>query len=170
MQWSDEDISRIESKFDSFCKTVLRNFARDWYRAKQRHHATEVLFSELPNGQLFEPIHNDPICPLEQYLFDDLELPININNDALAQALLQLSRRKRQIVLLAYFCDWTDQQISERFHVVRSTIPSARTMLKLSQFELYDASGTVYTCFDEELYQELQFKLVKTILDRFELR
>ena len=39
-------------------------------------------------------------------------------------------------------------------------------MLKLSQF----ASGTVYTCFDEELYQELQFKLVKTILDRFELR
>ena len=43
-------------------------------------------------------------------------------------------------------------------------------MLKLSQFELYDASGTVYTCFDEELYQELQFKLVKTILDRFELR
>lgn len=43
-------------------------------------------------------------------------------------------------------------------------------MLELCKFELYDASGTVYTCFDEELYQELQFKLVKTILDRFELR
>lgn len=43
-------------------------------------------------------------------------------------------------------------------------------MLKLSQFELYDASGTVYTCLDEELYQELQLKLVKTILDRFELQ
>ena len=64
MQWSDEDISCIEGKFDSFCKTVLRNFARDWYRAKQRHHATEVLFSELPNGQLFEPIHNDPDLPV----------------------------------------------------------------------------------------------------------
>ena len=25
-------------------------------------------------------------------------------------------------------------------------------MLKLSQFELYDASGTVYTCLDEELF------------------
>ena len=43
-------------------------------------------------------------------------------------------------------------------------------MLKLSQFELYDASGTVYTLFDKDLYQELQFKLVKAILDRFELR
>ena len=86
MQWSDKDIFRIESKFGSFCKTVLRNFARDWYRAKRKHHATEVLFSELPDGHLLESIHNDPICPLEQYLFDDLELPININNDALAQA------------------------------------------------------------------------------------
>ena len=138
MQWSDKDISRIEGKFDSFCKTVLRNFARDWYRAKRRHHATEVLFSELPDGQLFEPIHNDPICPLEQYLFDDLELPVNINNDALAQALLQLSRRKRQIVLLAYFCDWTDQQISERFHVVRSTIQSARTKALKEMRELLE--------------------------------
>ena len=42
-------------------------------------------------------------------------------------------------------------------------------MLKLSQFELYDASGTVYPLFDKDLYQELQFKLVKAILDRFEL-
>ena len=135
MQWSDKDISRIEGKFDSFCKTVLRNFARDWYRAKRKHHATEVLFSELPNGQLFEPVHNDPICPLGQYLFDDLELPINITDDALAQALRHYQ---------GY-------------------------MLKLSQFELYDASGTVYSLFDKDLYQELQFKLVKAILDRFEL-
>lgn len=138
MQWSDKDISRIEGKFDSFCKTVLRNFARDWYRAKRRHHATEVLFSELPDGHLLESIHNDPICPLEQYLFDDLELPININNDVLAQALLQLSRRKRQIVLLAYFCDWTDQQISERFHVVRSTIQAARTKALKEMRELLE--------------------------------
>lgn len=138
MQWSDNDISRIEGKFDSFCKTVPRNFARDWYRAKQRHHATEVLFSELPNGQLFEPIHNDLICPLEQYRFDDLELPISINNDALAQALRQLSQRKRKIVLLFYFCDWTDQQIGERFHVARSTIQAARTKTLKEMRELLE--------------------------------
>ena len=115
MQWSYKDISHIEGKFDSFCKTVLRNFARDWYRAKRKHHATEVLFSELPNDQLFEPLHNDPICPLEQYLFDDLELPINITDDALAQALRQLSRRKRQIVLLAYFAIGLTSKLANGF-------------------------------------------------------
>lgn len=49
------------------------------------------------------------------------------NGYTLAQALRQLSQRKRKIVLLFYFCDWTDQQIGERFHVARSTIQAART-------------------------------------------
>ena len=127
MPWTEEDIRRIEGKFDSFCKTVLRNFARDWYRAKQRRGKNEVLFSELPDNHSLEPIHIDPISPAEKYFFDDLEGSIAIENDALAQALHSLSGRKRQIILLAYFRDWTDQQIGERFHVVRSTIQAART-------------------------------------------
>lgn len=127
MPWTEEDIRRIEGKFDSFCKTVLRNFARDWYRAKHRRRKNEVLFSELPDGRYLEAIHIDPITSAEKHFFDDLEQSIAIENDALAQALHSLSGRKRQIILLAYFLDWTDQQIGERFHVVRSTIQAART-------------------------------------------
>ena len=42
-------------------------------------------------------------------------------------------------------------------------------MLELCKFELYDASGKFYVCYDEDLYQELQFKLIKEIQNRFEL-
>ena len=143
MQWTEEDIRRIEGKFDSFCKTVLRNFARDWYRAKQRHGRNEVLFSELPDDHSLEPIHIDPISSAEKYFFDDLERSIAIENDALAQALHSLSGRKRQIILLAYFLDWTDQQIGERFHVVRSTIQAARTKALKEMRDLLEKQGKV---------------------------
>lgn len=43
-------------------------------------------------------------------------------------------------------------------------------MLELCKFELYDASGNAYTCYDEDLYQALQLKLIKAIQNRFELR
>lgn len=86
-----------------------------------------MLFSELPDNWYPEALYIDPIIAAEKYLFNDLEQSIAIENDALAQALHSLSRRKRQIILLAYFCDLTDQQIGERFHVVRSTIQAART-------------------------------------------
>lgn len=42
-------------------------------------------------------------------------------------------------------------------------------MLKLCKFELYDASGAAYTCYDEDLYHELQIKLMLSILEKFEL-
>ena len=42
-------------------------------------------------------------------------------------------------------------------------------MLELCKCELYDASGKIYVCYDEDLYQELQFKLIKEIQNRFEL-
>ena len=43
-------------------------------------------------------------------------------------------------------------------------------ILKLCKFELYDASGNVYTCYDEDLYHELQLKLITAIRDKFELK
>lgn len=42
-------------------------------------------------------------------------------------------------------------------------------MLELCQFELYDASGAVYTCYDEDLYHELQLKLMLAVLEKFNL-
>lgn len=42
-------------------------------------------------------------------------------------------------------------------------------MLELCKFELYDASGAAYICYDEDLYHELQIKLMLSILEKFEL-
>ena len=43
-------------------------------------------------------------------------------------------------------------------------------MLELCKLELYDDVGNKYICYDEDLYQSLQYKLIKELRDHFELR
>ena len=43
-------------------------------------------------------------------------------------------------------------------------------MLELCRLELYDDVGNRYICYDEDLYQSLQYKLIKELRSHFELR
>ena len=43
-------------------------------------------------------------------------------------------------------------------------------LLELCRLELYDDVGNKYICYDEYLYQSLQYKLIKELRDHFELR
>ena len=126
MRYSRADINRIEGKFDSFCKTVLKNRARDWYRKKERQQKREILFSDVSPGLHIEPSCFDYIMCIECQAFYALDRIVMIENDLLANALRMLSPRKRQIILLSYFFGWTDQKIGIRFHTARSTIQAAR--------------------------------------------
>lgn len=126
MRYSRADINRIEGKFDSFCKTVLKNRARDWYRKKERQQKREILFSDVSPGLHIEPSCFDYIMCIECQAFYALDRMVMIENDLLADALRMLSPRKRQIILLSYFFGWTDQKIGIRFHTARSTIQAAR--------------------------------------------
>ena len=126
MRYSRADINRIEGKFDSFCKTVLKNRARDWYRKKERQQKREILFSDVSPGLHIEPSYFDYIMCIECQAFYALDRMVMIENDLLANALRMLSPRKRQIILLSYFFGWTDQKIGIRFHTARSTIQAAR--------------------------------------------
>ena len=126
MRYSRADINRIEGKFDSFCKTVLKNRARDCYRKKERQQKREILFSDVSPGLHIEPSCFDYIMCIECQAFYALDRMVMIENDLLANALRMLSPRKRQIILLSYFFGWTDQKIGIRFHTARSTIQAAR--------------------------------------------
>jgi RNA polymerase sigma factor (sigma-70 family) len=126
VRYSRADINRIEGKFDSFCKTVLKNRARDWYRKKERQQKREILFSDVSPGLHIEPSCFDYIMCIECQAFYALDRMVMIENDLLANALRMLSPRKRQIILLSYFFGWTDQKIGIRFHTARSTIQAAR--------------------------------------------
>ena len=42
-------------------------------------------------------------------------------------------------------------------------------MHQLCKLDLYEANGEAYTCFDEEMYHELESKLMMAILTKFQV-
>ena len=58
----------------------------------------------------------------ENCQFVVFEYEIEITNELLAEALKQLTKRKRDVILLSFFEEMTDVEIAEKMNLVRSTV------------------------------------------------
>ena len=77
----------------------------------------------------------------DEYIFDILGGSVTVRNEQLAKA-LQLTERKRDIILLSYFLDMTDREIAEKLNMVRKTVQYQRTSsLKALKKRLEDSSN-----------------------------
>ena len=115
----------VRHQFDSFCRKVLREETRDYMRSLVRQGEHEVSLSELSEEQMARLYVLDEY-PAEQFCFDVQGYHIVVKDEKLAEALAELSNEKRDIVLLAYFLDMTDQEISDKLNIVRRTVQYKR--------------------------------------------
>ena len=112
--------------FDSFCKKVLKNEARDYYKEVRRRNAKEIPFSELAAQELERLFVLDEY-PAEQFIFNVSGYDIGINSERLAEALAALPDRKRDIILLYHFLGLTDQEIANLMDMLRASVQYQRT-------------------------------------------
>ena len=125
MELTPSQKKTVRHQFDSFCRKVLREEARDYLRELARRAAHEVPFSELSEEQM-ERLYVLEEYPSEVIHFDAQGYDIAINNEKLAEALAALPNDRRDIVLLAYFLDMSDQEIADKLNLVRSTVQYRR--------------------------------------------
>jgi len=52
---------------------------------------------------------------------------VAVKDDLISTALAALSEQKRDIILLSYFLDMTDQEIGKKLNMVRRTVQYQRT-------------------------------------------
>ena len=116
----------VRHQFDSVCRKVLREEARDYIREINRRSERFVSFSELSEEQMSQLCLTDEY-PSELTRFDVQGYSVSIKDDRLAEALASLPEERRDIVLLAYFLDMTDQEIADKLNSVRSTVQYKRT-------------------------------------------
>ena len=122
----DRHAEHKQHAFDSFCKKVLREEARDYMRYVNRLSEREVNLSELSEEQLSQLCALDEY-PSEQTSFDVQGYSVAIKDARLAEALASLSEEKRDIVLLSYFLDMNDGEIADRLNIMRRTVQRRRT-------------------------------------------
>ena len=117
---------KIRYQFDKFCRKVLKNEVSSYYRDLSRLHNREVSLTDLSVTANLTVEDIGPNCldayPSEQHIFLTQGQVIPIKNDDLAKALAELPQDSRDIVLLSFFLDMKDIDISGKMGIPRSTI------------------------------------------------
>ena len=112
--------------FDCYCKKILKNEAINIQKEYQRLNAVQTSFLELTAQQLAKLSVYDEYSS-DYSNFKVLEYDIAVKNELLAEALQELPERKRDIVLLSYFLDYSDVEIAELLHLLQRTVGYHRT-------------------------------------------
>ena len=121
--------------FNGFCKTVIRYAALNAWRDRSRRRQKEISLEYLTEEKFYPLGTTDEYfeAPYEEYPITICGQTVILTNGELAAALLSLPERKREIIFLYFFGDYTQQEIGEMYGRCRSTawhhIHSALQML-----------------------------------------
>jgi len=121
--------------FDSFCKKVLKNEARNYYDELKQRKDREVTFSGLSEQDIKQLATVDKYFA-SVHIFSVLGHAVIVNDDLIAEALRSLPESKRDIILLFYFLGLSDKEIGKRLNLIRTTVQYQRagTLQQLKKF------------------------------------
>ena len=112
--------------FDSFCKKVMKNEAKNYHVQMKRQREREVSFSDLSEKE-FNQLYTEDHYFVTEQIFNVLGRDVIVSDETIAEALQNLPERKRDIILLSYFLDLSDREIGEKLNMLRATVQYQRT-------------------------------------------
>ncbi|HBG7286147.1 RNA polymerase sigma factor [Clostridioides difficile] len=120
------DEKTIEHQFDSFYKTVLRNYARDIYDENKRRNdylvsLESLSLAELSKLSILDDYDSNYICMVSY------DYNIRIEDVLMAQAIGKLTKRKQDIILLSFFLNMTNADIATLMDLAESTVHYHKT-------------------------------------------
>ena len=121
MEQPSFDKATVEHQYDTLMKKVLAGEAKNLRAKLSKRRATEVNFSDLGDN-LIEKLgtYDEHLCEYSSFEVNGFD--IIIRNELLAEAVTNLSERKRKIILMSFFLDLSDNEIAELLNLVRSTV------------------------------------------------
>lgn len=115
----------IQYQFDCICRKVMIRASIKCKKELARRREKETLFSDLSQAEL-EQLYTLDTYNTDIAYFTVKGFDIEVKDILLAEALDVLSERKREILLLSYYTDLTDEDIAKQMEIARSTITRNR--------------------------------------------
>lgn len=103
---------QIVKMFDSFCKKVIRNEARNIKKRYARLREQQISFTEVPESVL-DSCQTLDVSAENSEVFLAQGMKLIVANLELAEVINQLSESKQIIILLYYFAGFNDREIGE---------------------------------------------------------
>lgn len=115
----------IQHKFDRICRLAMKGERADYYRHLEYIRKHEKLFSELSDDEWHAVFSMDEYS-VENHNFQVLGYDVEVKDALIAEALQELTEKKRNVVLLSYFMEMSDAEIARKMNLVRSTVNEHR--------------------------------------------
>lgn len=114
-----------EETFDSYAKRLIRNESRNAKKELAHQAEREVSLSSLPDNGLLSAAHED------RYLLEKADVHIHagevkVFDWLLGQALMSLAPKWRDVIVMYYFWDMTDEKIGSALHLTTGAIRHRR--------------------------------------------
>lgn len=108
---------RLASRFDCYCKKIIRNARRDVGRKHKRQWSRELAMSAL-----CEDAPCMDIYPSDSLIVTAGEHHCTVGSPVVYRCLMVLPEREREALVLKYFYKWKDEQIANYFDVTTRTV------------------------------------------------
>ena len=114
-----------QCRFDAFCKTVLRNEARNYHRDMKRQRNRETSLSALPQVEL-DKLYTVDHYPSDDFVFSSHGYDLHIDNELVAAAFSELSQQAQSILILHCVLELADGEIGAFMGMSRSAVQRHR--------------------------------------------
>ena len=114
-----------QERFDSFCKKILKNHARNYETQLRRYRSRECFLEDIYKNSAW---WKHPSVPSYDgaYIFRVIDMEVTVKDFSLGAALEKLDNTRRDIVLLSYFLEMTDREIGECLNLIRRSVTYRR--------------------------------------------
>ena len=116
----------MRNRYDAFCKTVLRNEAKNYLREMARLRDREKSLDALTQQEL-DKLSTVDHYPSDSFVFSAHGYDLHIDNEFVAEAFAALSSTEQSILILHCVLDMADGEIGGLMGMSRSAVQRHRT-------------------------------------------